>query len=130
MIIITIRTDKPEAEIGLYNGQDKLGYEIWLAHRELSRTLHKKIETLLAIHGCTLQNVQGIVCFKGPGSFTGLRVGLTVGNAFAYGLEVPVVAAGGDDWIQQGISRLLAGEDDHITLPDYGRPARITAQKK
>jgi hypothetical protein len=43
MIILTIRTDKPESEIGLFNNKDKLAYEVWQAHRELAETVHKKI---------------------------------------------------------------------------------------
>jgi hypothetical protein len=48
----------------------------------------------------------------------------------AYGLGIPVVAAMGDDWIKAGLTRLHAGEDDHIALPYYGAPVHITQQKK
>ena len=81
MLILTIRTDKPEAEIGLFEDNKQLAYEMWQAHRELSDTIHKKIEKLLKSQKKDWQNIDGIVCFKGPGSFTGLRIGLTVGNA-------------------------------------------------
>lgn len=47
MLILTIRTDKPEAEIGLFNDQEKIAYEVWEAHRELSVSLHQKVEDLL-----------------------------------------------------------------------------------
>jgi hypothetical protein len=36
MLILTIRTDKPEAEIGLFSDKDKLDYVIWQAHRQLA----------------------------------------------------------------------------------------------
>lgn len=130
MLMLTIRTDKPEAEIGLYDDQDKLNYEIWYAHRELSITLHKKIEELLASQGKKLTDVQGIICFAGPGSFTGLRIGITVGNTLAYALQVPVVATNDQDWISSGISRLANADTDKIALPEYGAPVHITIQKK
>ncbi len=47
MIILTIRTDKPEAEIGLYDGEQQLAYEMWSAHRQLAETIHTKIKELL-----------------------------------------------------------------------------------
>jgi tRNA threonylcarbamoyladenosine biosynthesis protein TsaB len=130
MLILTIRTDKPEAEVGLFDNQDQLMYEIWYAHRELSITLHQKIEDILASKGKKLQDLQGIVGFAGPGSFTGLRIGLTVANTFAYSLSIPVVATQEEDWIKKGISRMLAGDYDKIALPEYGAPAHITIQKK
>ena len=130
MIILTIRTDQPEAEIGIFDDQSKCAYETWLAHRELSVTLHTRIEALLSSQNKQLSDVQGIVGFAGPGSFTGLRIGLTVANALAYGLSIPVVASKGDDWIAAGIGRLMQGERDEIALPEYGAPVHITQQKK
>lgn len=129
MLIVTIRTDKPDAEVGLYDNDHQLKYEVWHAHRELSSTIHAKIAELLNSRGKTWRDLEGIVCFKGPGSFTGLRIGLTVANALAYGLSIPIVAAQ-DDWIEQGVARLLRGERDQVALPEYGGEAHITVPKK
>ena len=74
--------------------------------------------------------MDGIVCFQGPGSFTGLRIGLTVANALAYGLNVPVVACQDPHWLEIGVARLAKGESDHLALPFYGAEAHITPQKK
>lgn len=130
MIILTLRTDKPIAELGLYDGDKQLAYEEWEAHRSLAETIHHKIEDLLSSQGMTWHDLGGIVGFEGPGSFTGLRIGLTVANALSYGLSVPVVATMGDDWIQKGIQRLHAGEQDGIALPFYDREATTTTPRK
>jgi len=126
MLTLTIRSDKPEAEIGLFDNGKKLAYEIWQAHRELAETIHTKIETLLKSHDKDWHDLQSIVCFQGPGSFTGLRIGLTVGNALSYGLEVPIVATKGEEWIEKGIIKLQKGENDQLALPHYGAPVHIT----
>jgi tRNA threonylcarbamoyladenosine biosynthesis protein TsaB len=126
MVILTIRTDKPEAEIGLFDDETQLAYETWSAHRQLAETLHEKIKTLLEQQQKTWHDVQGLVCFKGPGSFTGLRIGLTVGNTLAYGLGIPIVSSENDDWIAVGVSRLLHGETEPLALPEYGSPVHIT----
>lgn len=130
MLVLTIRTDKPEAELGLFDGHTKLAYEVWQAHRELSVTIHQKIQALLASQGKIMQDLQAIVCFQGPGSFTGLRIGLSVGNALAYGLVIPIVASMGDNWAEMGIARLHAGERDELALPHYGATAHITVPRK
>ena len=130
MLFLTIRTDKPDAEVGLFEDKNQIAYEVWTAHRELSKQLHRKIEDLLATKGKKLKDLNGIVCFAGPGSFTGLRIGITVGDVLAYGLNQPVVGAQDPDWIQKGIDRLLAGDADTIALPEYGAPVHITTPKR
>jgi tRNA threonylcarbamoyladenosine biosynthesis protein TsaB len=130
MLIISIRTDKPEAEIGLFDDDSQLAYVTWQAHRELSDTIHKKLAELLKSQGKKFDDIQGIVCFKGPGSFTGLRIGLTVGNTLAYSLGAPIVGVMGDDWLQSGREKLLSGTNEKSTFPEYGAEANITLPKK
>lgn len=130
MIILTIRTDKPEAEIGLYEGTHQLAYISWQAHRALAETLHSKIVELLESQQKSLKDIEGAVCYEGPGSFTGLRIGLTVGNALAYALDIPIVASGGEDWHVTGIRRLERGECDPLALPEYGADVHITPPKR
>lgn len=129
MLILTIRTDKPEAEIGLFDDREQLAYETWQAHRELAETINKKIVDVLQSAHVHLHELQGIVAFKGPGSFTGLRIGLTVANALAYGLAIPVVASDAEAWLEAGIERLLKGENERVALPEYGAAPNITAPK-
>lgn len=129
MIILTIRTDKPEAELGLYKDDKQLAYETWQAHRQLAETLHTKLRDLLNEQGLALQQLGGIIVYRGPGSFTGLRIGLSVANALAYSLNIPIVAEM-DGWIEHGIKRLLTGKSDKVALPEYGQAVNITAPRK
>jgi len=130
MIILTLRTDKPDAEVGLYDGQQQIAYETWTAHRALAETLHTKIVELLATHGKRLTDLQGIACFQGPGSFTGLRIGLTVANALCYSYKLPIVAAQDPNWLETAVTKLQNGETDELALPYYGADAHITLPKK
>jgi tRNA A37 threonylcarbamoyladenosine modification protein TsaB len=107
MTILTIRTDSPEAEIAMYDNQQRSLQKTWIAHRELT-----------------------IVCFKGPGSFTGLRIGITVANALAYAEDIPIVAKAGPSWQEQGIKALLSGKNEKTILPNYGAEAKTTKPRK
>lgn len=49
------------------------------------------IERCLQAVGWSLQDLDGIAVSAGPGSFTGLRVGVTAAKTLAYALEKPVV---------------------------------------
>lgn len=48
------------------------------------------IEELLKKEGKSLQDVTEIEVFKGPGSYTGLRVGVSIANALGFALKIPV----------------------------------------
>lgn len=130
MIVLVIRTDKPEAELGLFDGTTKLTHETWQAHRELSLTIHQKINDLLHAHGQSWQSLGGIVLYQGPGSFTGLRIGAAVANTAADTLGIPIVGTSGEDWAHEGIEKLQSGQNDKLVAPHYGRDPHITAPKK
>ena len=129
MTILTLRSDKPMAELGIYEDHKQLAYLKWQAHLELSITINKKLAELLNKLSISQNDMDGIVCFSGPGSFTGLRIGLSVANALAYAQNLPIVAKSGKGWLKAGIRDLQKGKNDIVALPEYGRPAFTTLPK-
>ena len=130
MIILTIRTESPNAELGLYNGDEQLAYDTWPAHRQLAETIHTRIKELLSNQDRDLHDIEGVVIFKGPGSFTGLRIGLSVANALAYTFDIPIVSTQGDDWLKLGLKKLQTGVNDQLALPEYGSLPHVTLPRK
>lgn len=130
-MILTIRTDKPEAEIGLFDVDgNKLAYETWTAHRQLAETIHQKVHELLKSQGKDWADLSGVVVFAGPGSFTGLRIGVSVANALGYGLQIPVVASKEENWQSSGFEKLKDLASFKPIEPEYGAPVFTTQPKK
>jgi tRNA threonylcarbamoyladenosine biosynthesis protein TsaB len=129
MTILTLRTDKPEAEVGIYEDDRQLACSAWHAHRELAETLHTKLSELLEKADKQSTDLDGVVVYQGPGSFTGLRIGVSVANALADSLSAPIVGTTGDDWLAEGFSKLSKGQNDKIVIPEYGSPPHITTPK-
>ncbi|HSX47160.1 MAG TPA: tRNA (adenosine(37)-N6)-threonylcarbamoyltransferase complex dimerization subunit type 1 TsaB [Patescibacteria group bacterium] len=130
MIILTIKTDNPVAEVGLFNNSKKLDYISWEAHKQLSATIHLKIKEILDNNNLSLNDLNSIIIYKGPGSFTGLRIGFSVANAFSYSLNIPLIAESGKNWASSGTTRAIKGNNDFIAAPVYGAKPHITIQKK
>lgn len=125
---LAIRSDKPEAEICILDANGQIvKQKIWSANRTLARDLPGEIDDLI---NQEYDQLVGVIAFRGPGSFTGLRIGITVANAIAYGQGLPIVGAMGDNWLKTGIERLSNHEDDRIVLPEYGAAPHITPAKK
>lgn len=130
MTILSLRTDKPEAEIGLFKNEKQLAYITWQAHRQLSDTLLTKVEQLLQQANLKMNQLDGIVVFEGPGSFTGLRIGITVANTLSYSLNIPIVGAQGEGWREQAIKKLQTKQNQTQILPFYGAEPNITKPRK
>lgn len=130
-MILALKTDSPTAQIYLLSASGELQSQFsWQADRQLGRDLLTKIHQQLTKNNLEFKDISGIIVFAGPGSFTGLRIGITVANAIAYGNSVPVVATSGGNWLKQGTNELLAGKNNKIALPKYGAEANITQPKK
>ena len=129
-MILTLKTDQPKVELGIFDGTASKAQLSWDAGRELSATLFTKLDEILGKAKVERSELTGIVVFRGPGSFTGLRIGVTVANTLGQALEIPVVGEGGQGWQSQGIKRILSGENDQIVVPEYGGEANITKPRK
>lgn len=129
MIILTIRTDKKDAEIGLYDDETQIAYETWEAHRALAETLHIKINAMLQSYKKDWHDIEGVMVYQGPGSFTGLRIGISVANALAYALSVPIKEGVGDDWLSKSLEYTFESDKKFI-VPFYGVEAIITSPTK
>lgn len=102
----------------------------WLAERRLAQELLSQLESFLSVDNQTLTSLTGIVVFRGPGSYTGLRIGITVCNALADSLNIPICGETGEQWEGAGLNRLSAEVSDRIVLPEYGADPHITTARK
>ena len=94
-LILGIDTCGPKGSVALArvsgSNIDVLG-QILLEGRTYSATLISSISALLRERGLELNQVSCIVVVSGPGSFTGVRVGLSAAKGLAEGAGLPIVA--------------------------------------
>src|SRR6266496_4545438 len=130
-MILSLKTDSPLAQIELLDDRGAvIARDPWQADRALAKELHARIRDILQVHQKGWDDLTAVIIFRGPGSFTGLRIGVTVANALGYGLNIPIVGAVGETWQAQALERLRSGANDRVVLPQYGSEAHITRPKK
>lgn len=89
-MILAINTASEKNSIGLL-GKNIAQETIWSSYRTQSKELLPKIDQLLRKNKIKLSDLDAIAVYQGPGSYTGLRVGISVANALAWGLDIPVI---------------------------------------
>ncbi len=128
-MILLLDTSTPICKLSLIDGDNRLDDQ-WEAARTLAKGLLGYIEANLKKYNKNWSDISAIGVFEGPGSFTGLRIGLTVMNTIADSQAIPIVGGRGDNWQESVIARLKNNENDRIVLPFYGSEAHITAPRK
>ena len=124
-MIILLDTSTATCRLTTVDGEISNNFD-WEAGRTLARGLLAFIQEKVG----DVKNISGIGIMRGPGSFTGLRIGMAVANTLADGLGIPIVGETGDSWRESALDRLSSGEDDQVILPFYGGDAHITKPKK
>ena len=101
-------------------------------NRDMAKNILAFIKEVIEENGDNLNNLTGICVFSGPGSFTGLRIGITVANSLADGLNIPIVSVSGEyeNWYSSAKEKLLQGQNEKLVMPIYGKEANITKPRK
>ncbi|MCE2784155.1 MAG: tRNA (adenosine(37)-N6)-threonylcarbamoyltransferase complex dimerization subunit type 1 TsaB [Pirellula sp.] len=76
-----------------------------------AKTLAPAIQKLLAQDGLAPKDLHAIAVVQGPGSFTGLRVGIATAKVMAYALQIPIVAIDTLEVIAQQVSDSRTASD-------------------
>jgi tRNA threonylcarbamoyladenosine biosynthesis protein TsaB len=89
-LLLALDTSTSIASVALFDGQRVLSETTWLAGREHSTRVLVEVEAALARVGRTPADLTGLVVARGPGSFTGVRVALSVAKGMSAGLSLPL----------------------------------------
>lgn len=128
-MILLLDTSTPVCKLTLIDGDLRFDDE-WQADRTLAKGLLGYINKCLKLHNKTWKDITAIGVFEGPGSFTGLRIGLTVLNTISDSESIPIVGMRGENWQTDALTALKNGKNDRIVMPFYGSDAHITTPRK
>ena len=89
MKILALDTSSQAASCALLEDERPIGSFYIDAKLTHSQTIMTMAEDLLNTCGLTAQDVEAVAVAAGPGSFTGVRIGVAAAKGFAWGAELP-----------------------------------------
>ncbi len=93
-LILHIDTALEGAAVSLARNGRVLQLESSHEQKDHAAWLHPAIDRLIKQEGCTLRDLQAVAVSIGPGSYTGLRVGLSAAKGFCFALDIPLITVG------------------------------------
>lgn len=110
MIILGIDTSTQVNTVALVQDGQLLCEAVLNTHKNHSQRLMPMIDMLLKEAGLTIEKVDGVAVSSGPGSFTGLRIGMTTAKVLAWSLHKPIVGIPSLDGVAfnaQGVTGII-----------------------
>ncbi len=91
LLVLGLETSHPPGSVALLRGQQLIEQSL-PEQRSTASSLFVMIERLLSDWKCCSDDVALLAVTAGPGSFTGLRIGMTVAKVWSYVRNTPIVA--------------------------------------
>ena len=89
MLILAFETSAKAGSVALWQDGKLLGESYQNTGMTHSQTLLAMAEDLLKSCGFTPRQVEAVAVAAGPGSFTGVRIGVAAAKGFSWGLQLP-----------------------------------------
>lgn len=91
MKILAIESSAVSAGVAVFDEQNLIAQSTFDCGLTHSRTLMPQVESLLEIAGLTPADMDLIAVANGPGSFTGVRIGVSCASGLALGTDKPAI---------------------------------------
>ena len=117
MLILSLDTSATVCSVALHqNGQVLACYELF-AEKSSSGLLTTLIQNVVQHTGHHLAQLDAVAVAKGPGSYTGLRIGVSTAKGLCYALDKPLLAVNTLEAMARQVSRVAAGPPAGVLCP-------------
>ena len=113
---LAIDTSGVDQALVVLDGRRQLAADDWVRARGDPPVL-SRLDTVVKRAGAKPEELEAVVAARGPGSFTGLRVGLSLAAGLAYARHIPLYVA---DSLPI-LARRATGDPATVALRDAGR---------
>lgn len=90
-LILNIDTAQEQAGVFLARNGQLIGSSFHERFHDHASWIHTAISELTVGCGTTLKDLQAVAVTAGPGSYTGLRIGMSTAKGLCYALDIPLI---------------------------------------
>jgi tRNA threonylcarbamoyladenosine biosynthesis protein TsaB len=90
-MLLAVDTSTTQVGLAVYDGVQVIGEHAWRSSQRHTVELAPAVANLLSRSGLTMEHIQALGVALGPGSFTSLRVGLSLVKGLALARRLPIV---------------------------------------
>lgn len=98
--------------ISLYEGNKKLDESLRLSSNDHSKYLINIVKTMIEKNGLKPNDINSIIVGIGPGSYTGIRVAVSIAKIFAYTKEIQIKTVSSLILLSSGYNELVLPKID------------------
>lgn len=124
--LLFIDTSANNSVIAVLNNDKVLDKVVWNGSGELSDSLLVKVDELLKKLNINLGDISSIAVNPGPGSYTGLRIGISTANVISWSRKIPIRSAK----LEGSKIIFLTPPSINAVIPIYSELPNITRPKK
>ena len=107
--ILYIETATDVCSVALSKGTEVIGLKEEAGGNNHAKHLLPFVDEVLKQAGVSMTEINGVAVSIGPGSYTGLRIGVSTAKGIAYTADIPVMAVSTLESIAQGAKMLWSG---------------------
>jgi tRNA threonylcarbamoyladenosine biosynthesis protein TsaB len=91
-LILSIDTSTEIGSVALHDKSQLLCYEVMRVEKSHAEFIHLVIERIMKQVGQPISALSAVAISAGPGSYTGMRIGLSVAKGLCFSLDIPLIA--------------------------------------
>ena len=115
-LLLSLETATQVCSVALAKDGEMLAIKDSSEEKSHSTQITIFIEQVLEEAGLTFKDVEGVAVSKGPGSYTGLRIGVSTAKGLCYGLDIPLMAVSTLKAMALGVSESEKNEKNSNVL--------------
>ena len=114
-LILSIESSTPVCSVALHQEGNLIATSIYHLEQSHSKLLPGIIKELLERCDYDMKDIEAVAIAGGPGSYTGLRIGVSTAKGIAYANQVPLISINSLDLMYEQVTSII--QDDALFCP-------------
>ena len=116
-LILCLETSTQICSVALFSGSRRISLEETRQPNAHSARLTLMIEKILKDSGFSFSDLEAVAISRGPGSYTGLRIGAGVAKGLCYALDIPLISVSTLQAMAIEAGRILGHPEGTLVVP-------------